>query len=104
MRENGRYKRQKQLERMLAADNIRGQFARYVICFEKTGHTYALPPGALLIFLQQGGRKSIPESYCRQEGLEMSRRKLRVHYRYDIAGLMDALGQSNEKMEEKELV
>lgn len=96
--DKGRCKRQKQLDRMLAADAIRGQFARYVICYARTGHTYALPPQALLRFLQQGGRRSIPESFCRQEGLEMPRRKLRVHYRYDVAGLMDALGQS--KMEE----
>lgn len=98
--EEGRYKRQKQLDRMLAADAIRGQFARYVICYARTGHTYALPPQALLRFLQQGGRRSIPESFCRQEGLEMARRKLRVHYRYDVSGLMDALGQSDKKMEE----
>ncbi|MGN0661846.1 MAG: hypothetical protein ACI4LE_01730 [Faecalibacterium sp.] len=92
--EKGQYKRQKQLDQMLAADAIRGQFARYVICYARTGHTYALPPGALLSFLQQGGRKSIPESFCQQEGLEMARRKLRVHYCYEISGLLDALGQS----------
>ena len=58
------------------------------------GASCAVPPGDLLGFVAEaraGGRRSVPEDWCAAYGLPVAGRKLRVHWRYDVAALLDAL-------------
>lgn len=90
----GRYKKQKHLEDMAAAARRRGITASVVIYYRLCEHTYAVPADAVLQALEQaadGGRKSLPEQFCRAQGILVAQRKLRVNWRYDVAGLVRML-------------
>lgn len=92
--DKGEYKKQKHLREMADAAGRPGITASVVINYRRTGHTYAVPPGDLLGFVAEaraGGRKSVPEEWCAAYGLPVTGRKLRVHWRYDVAALLDAL-------------
>lgn len=96
--ETRRYKKQKHLEDMEAAACHPGITALVVINYRAGGHTYALPARQALGFVNAainlGGRKSIPESFCAEYGLPVEGRKLRVNWRYDVAGLLDRLEET----------
>jgi len=92
-----RYKRQHHLEDMDAAAQHPGILSTVVINYSGTYHTYAVPARKVLGFLNEainfGGRKSIPESWCRENGLPVGQRQLRVNWRYDVARLLEDLQQ-----------
>lgn len=96
----GRYKKQKHLEDMEAAACHPGIEALVVINYRASGYTYALPVRHVLGFVNAaingGGRKSIPESFCEEYGLPVAARKLRVNWRYDVAGLLERLEDRSE--------
>ena len=57
-------------------------------------HTYACAAGKVLRLLDDaraGGRKSILEAWCKTHGVEVAGRKLKVNWRYDVMGLLEAL-------------
>lgn len=93
--EKGRYKKQKHLEDMEAAALHAGILATVVINFRAAGHTYAVPARQVLGFVNAavnlGGRKSVPESWCREYGVPVGQRQLRVNWRYDLAEMLDRL-------------
>lgn len=98
--EKGRYKRQKHLEDMAQAAEYAGITASVVINYRLTEHTYAVPAGELLPALQRvaaGGRKSLPEQFCRERGVLVAQRKLRVNWRYDVENLVHALAAREER-------
>ena len=89
------YKKQKHLQDMAVAATRRGLQALVVLNYRLSEHTYALPADTVLRFVEQaidnGGRKSIPESWCRENGIAVAARQLRVNWRYDVAGMMEAV-------------
>ena len=90
------YRKAKHLRQMAEAARRPGVTASVVIHYRATGHTWACGPEVVLAFLnaaRMGGRKSIPEEWCEQHGIEVAGRQLRVHWRYDVAGLMERLAQ-----------
>ena len=93
--EKRRYKRQHHLEDMEAAALHPGIRAAVVINYSGTHHTYAVPVRCVVGFVNAainlGGRKSIPESWCREYGALVPQRQLRVNWRYDVTELMDRL-------------
>lgn len=92
--EKGTYSRQKHLQDMAEAATRRGLRAMVVLNYRLAEHTYALPAADVLDFVQAavaGGRKSIPEDWCRDHGLPVTARRLRVNWRYDVAGMMEAV-------------
>lgn len=93
--EKGAYSRQKHLQDMAEAATRRGLRAMVVLNYRLSEHTYALPADTVLRFVEQaidnGGRKSIPESWCRENGIAVAARQLRVNWRYDVAGMMEAV-------------
>lgn len=93
--EKGAYSRQKHLQDMAEAATRRGLRAMVVLNYRLAEHTYALPAADVLNFVRAavaGGRKSIPEGWCRDHGLPVNARRLRVNWRYDVAGMMEAMG------------
>lgn len=93
--EKGAYSRQKHLQDMAEAATRRGLRALVVLNYRLSEHTYALPADTVLRFVEQaidnGGRKSIPESWCQENGIAVAARQLRVNWRYDVAGMMEAV-------------
>lgn len=92
--EKGQYKKEKHLRDMTAAAQRTGVTASVVINYRAKERTYACGADQVLDFLDEakaGGRKSIPEVWCQEHGLEVGGRKLRVNYRYDVAGLIEKL-------------
>lgn len=89
------YKKQKHLKDMAVAATRQGLQALVVLNYRLSEHTYALPVDTVLRFVEQaignGGRKSIPESWCRENGIAVAARQLRVNWRYDVAGMMEAV-------------
>ena len=63
------YKKQKHLQDMAKAEQAAtGLRALVVINYRRTGHTYAVPARDVLEWVERaanGGRKSIPEEFCR---------------------------------------
>ena len=95
--EKAAYKKEKHLRDMSAAAQRKGVIALVVINYRATEHTYACGVDAILGFIESakaGGRKSVPEPWCESNGIVVESRRLRVNYRYDVAGLMDALGKT----------
>lgn len=92
--ETGRYKKQKHLEDMAQATEHAGITASVVIHFRLTEHTYAVPAADVLAALQratEGDRKSLPEQFCRERGVLVAQRRLRVNWRYDVESLVHTL-------------
>lgn len=90
------YKKQRHLQEMAKAEqSAAGLRALVVLCYRRTGHTYAVPARDVLEWVERaaaGGRKSIPEEFCINHGTHVAARQLRVNWRYDVAGMMEKLG------------
>lgn len=93
------YKKQRHLQDMAKAEQAAtGLRALVVINYRRTGHTYAVPARDVLEWVERaaaGGRKSIPEEFCISHGTPVSANRLRVHWRYDVAALLDAYEEGN---------
>lgn len=104
--EKGTYKKQKHLQDMADAAVRRSLQALVVLNYRLAEHTYALPAADVLDFVRQaiaGGRKSIPEDWCREHGRPVNARRLRVNWRYDVAAMMDECEGRNDHAEEPEI-
>ena len=104
--DKGTYKKQKHLQDMADAAVRRSLQALVVLNYRLAGHTYALPAADVLDFVRQaieGGRKSIPEDWCREHGRPVTARRLRVNWRYDVAAMMDECEGRNDHAEEPEI-
>ena len=104
------YKKQRHLQDMAKAEqSATGLRALVVLCYRRTGHTYAVPARDVLEWVERaaaGGRKSIPEEFCISHGTPVAARRLRVNWRYDVAGMMEKLGgcyHSEENYDAQEL-
>lgn len=90
------YKKQKHLQDMAVAATRQGLQALVVLNYRLSEHTYAIDADTVLRFVEQAidnnGRKSIPEDWCQANGTPIAARRLRVNWRYDVAGMMEALG------------
>ena len=94
------YKKEKHLLEMAQVARCPGVDASVVINFRATGHTYACAAGKVLRLLDDaraGGRKSILEAWCKTHGVEVAGRKLKVNWRYDVMGLLEALKEKTNE-------
>ena len=82
---------------MATAASYKGQTAHVVINYRgKVNRTFAVPASAVLDFLRTQTRKSIPWQWAALHGIEVEQHQLRVHWRYDVDGLLKKL----EEMED----
>ena len=80
------------------AASFKGQTAHVVINYRgKVNRTFAVPASAVLEYMQTQTRKSIPWQWAALNGIEVEQHLLRVHWRYDVEGLLRVLeGGSTE--------
>lgn len=96
-RDKQKYHKLKHITDMAAAAAYRGQTAHVVINYRgKVNRTFAVPASAVLDFLRTQTRKSIPWQWAALHGIEVEQHQLRVHWRYDVDGLLRKL----EEMED----
>lgn len=95
------YKKQRHLQDMAKAEqDAAGLRALVVLCYRRTAHTYAVPARDVLEWVERaadGGRKSIPEQFCKNYGTPVAARRLRVNWRYDVAGMMEKIEGRNDE-------
>lgn len=91
-REKNRYHKEKHILDMARAASFKGQTAHVVINYRgKINRTFALSAADVLEFLRTENRKSIPWQWAALHGIEVPQRILRVHWRYDVDGLLRKL-------------
>ena len=56
----------------------------FVFNFRDSLKTYAVSASMVWLFMQDSDRKSIPESYCKEAGIEIQAILKRVRYRYQV--------------------
>ncbi len=79
----------KNLEKMVKAMQHENIIAAFIINFRDVKRTYFVLADNILNFIQTADRKSIPQSWCVQNGIEIPSRQLKVNYRYDIQALVE---------------
>ena len=97
-RERQKYHKLKHITDMAHAASFKGQTAHVVINYRgKVNRTFAVPASAVLEYMQTQTRKSIPWQWAALNGIEGEQHLLRVHWRYDVEGLLRVLeGGSTE--------
>ena len=74
------------------AAEFRGQTFHVVINYRgKVNRTFAVSASAVLEYMNTQTRKSIPWQWAALNGIEVEQRLLRVHWRYDVEGLLKKL-------------
>ena len=76
---------------MVDAMGYRGQTAHVIVNYRAVNRTFAIPASKVLAFRYNESRKSIPWQWAEQEGIEVKAKRLRVHWRYDVNGLLKRL-------------
>ena len=83
---------------MAHAASFKGQTAHVVINYRgKVNRTFAVPASAVLEYMSTQTRKSIPWQWAALNGIEVEQHLLRVHWRYDVEGLLRKLEGGNDR-------
>ena len=78
----------KHLEDMVKANEFKGIHSYIVINFRDELETYAVYAHRILKFMQTTDRKSIPISFCQENGVLIPQHKKKVHFKYDVEVLI----------------
>lgn len=80
------------MTRVVHTAEFRGQTAHIVINYRgRVNRTFAIPASAVLEYMNTQTRKSIPWQWAALNGIEVEQHLLRVHWRYDVDGLLRVL-------------
>ena len=90
-----KYRKEKHITDMVEAMRYGGQTAHVIVNYRAVSRTFAIPASKILAFRYNGSRKSIPWQWAEQEGIEVKAKRLRVHWRYDVDGLLKRLEKEN---------
>lgn len=83
--------------RRAAAASYKGHTAHVVINYRgKVNRTFAVPASVVLEYMQTQTRKRIPWQWAVLNGIEVEQHLLRVHWRYDVDGLLKRLEKEND--------
>ena len=83
---------------MAHAASFKGQTAHVGIYYRgKVNRTFAVPASAVLEYMSTQTRKSIPWQWAALNGIEVEQHLLRVHWRYDVEGLLRVLEGGSTK-------
>ena len=77
--------RENQLSGLVKAGNHLGIYAGFLINFRDLEETYYIPADAVLYFILQGERKSIPVEWCRKCGVRIEQTRKRTRYSYNLS-------------------
>ena len=90
-----KYRKEKHITDMVDAMGYSGQTAHVIVNYRSVNRTFAIPASKVLAFRYNESRKSIPWKWAEQEGIEVKAKRLRVHWRYDVDGLLKRLEKEN---------
>lgn len=90
-----KYRKEKHITDMVDAMGYSGQTAHVIVNYRAVNRTFAIPASKILAFRYNESRKSIPWQWAEQEGIEIKAKRLRVHWRYDVDGLIKRLEKEN---------
>ena len=91
-----KYRKEKRITDMVEAMGYSGQTAHVIVNYRAVNRTFAIPASKVLAFRYNESRKSIPWKWAEQEGIEVKAKRLRVHWRYDVDGLLKRLEKEND--------
>lgn len=91
-----KYRKEKHITDMVEAMGYTGQTAHVVVNYRAVNRTFAIPASKVLTFCYNESRKSIPWQWAEQEGIEVKAKRLRVHWQYDVDGLLKRLEKEHE--------
>ena len=89
--------RDNQLKEMTKANDKNNVYPMLIIFFSDIEKCFALEISCVNQFKEFFDRKSIPLSFCEENGVEVHCRKLKTNYRYDVAQFLDEFIKSVEK-------
>lgn len=90
-----KYRKEKHITDMVEAMGYSGQTAHVIVNYRAVNRTFAIPASKVLAFRYNESRKSIPWQWAEQEGIEVKAKRLRVHWRYDVDGLLKRLEEEH---------
>lgn len=93
-----KYRKEKHITDMVDAMGYCGQTAHVIVNYRAVNRTFAIPASKVLAFRYNESRKSIPWHWAEQEGIEVKAKKLRVHWQYDVDGLLKRLEKENAEL------
>lgn len=76
---------------MINANEIGGINALYVINFREVEETYCIDSSKIYTYIEQNTAKSIPLTWCKDNGIMVEQKKLKTRYRYDIQKLIKGI-------------
>lgn len=82
--------KENQVRELSKAMMYEGITAGFIVNFRDVEETYFVKANDVEYYIVHSERKSIPLNWCKENGIEIEQRKLKVHYRYDIQGLLGA--------------
>lgn len=82
---------------MLKANNKKNIYPMLIIFFSDEERCFALDISCINQITDILDRKSIPLSFCEDNGLEIYCRKLKTNYRYNVEEFLDKFIKSIEK-------
>jgi recombination protein U len=80
--------RDNQVQGMHKAVQHKGVYGGFILNYRELEETYYISVQLVVEFINAGERKSIPVSWCRENGIRVAQTKKRVRYSYDIASLL----------------
>ena len=80
--------RDKQILGLTEHQKIYGVKAGFVFNFRELGETYFISIKDASSFIETGERKSFPIDWCREVGIRVEQKLLRVRYKYDLGKLL----------------
>jgi recombination protein U len=75
----------KELSKAMMHEGIK---AGFIVNFRDVEETYFVKANDVEYYIAHSERKSIPLDWCRENGIRIGQRLLKVHYRYDVEGLL----------------
>lgn len=89
--------RDNQIKEMLKADNKNNVYPMLIIFFSDEERCFALGISCINQITDILDRKSIPLSFCEDNGVEIKCRKLKTNYRYEVEEFLNNYIKSIEK-------
>lgn len=80
--------RENQVKDLSKAMMHEGIKAGFIVNFRDIEETYFVKANDVEYYIAHSERKSIPLDWCRENGIRIGQRLLKVHYRYDVEGLL----------------
>lgn len=83
--------RENQLKELSIYQYYKNVYGCVMINFSDCEETYLIQISQITEFIRKGERKSIPISWCKENGIKIEQKKLRTNYRYNLKKMWEEL-------------